>query len=297
MAYWYNAGTISVTNGNTTVIGSSTEFVANLRTGDGLLAPDGRLYLIQNIASDTQLSIARGYVGATVSGSSEWWGVPVQGYSRNLADRVQTLITDATQALDEIAQFQQQLAQLSSTVDGLDADAVGADPAGAAASTMNAHTSASDPHSQYLGKSAASNLYAALAGGSGANFQAMPQVADKLISEAGTGSNGGWVRLSVGVQCCWATVRLSYSSAWIIAADWTFPQAFSSVPNIAATLIFDGNDKFAPGDSGLSMVACRAPKSKLNGRVTVTKSIQGPDFAAGDYIDANVIAIGPWAPA
>ncbi|NCG69517.1 hypothetical protein GWK93_00555, partial [Vibrio parahaemolyticus] len=100
MSYWYNAGTVSATNGSTTITGSGTAFVANLRVGDGFLAPDGRLYLIQSIASDTQLSIARNYIGSNVSGSADWWGVPVQGYVRDLADRVQQLISEASNVLD-----------------------------------------------------------------------------------------------------------------------------------------------------------------------------------------------------
>ena len=145
MAYWYHQGTITVTQDSTTVSGTGTAFVENLRVGDGLLAPDGRLYLIQNIASDAELAIARGYVGETAADSADWWGVPVQGYNRDLADRVQNLVTEAGEALEVVGQAKDwrdqaqgfsESSEEAATTSGQNAQATGEDRAGVAQSVQ-----------------------------------------------------------------------------------------------------------------------------------------------------------------
>ena len=52
---WYRTGTAAFTNGNTTVSGTGTAWIANASIGEGLIAPDGRIYEITAIASDTSL--------------------------------------------------------------------------------------------------------------------------------------------------------------------------------------------------------------------------------------------------
>lgn len=84
---WYKAGTVSVTAGSNAVIGVGTSFIANVRVGDGFRGPDGAWYEINNIASDTALSIATGYLGATVAGGS-YSIIPVQGYVKDSADQL-----------------------------------------------------------------------------------------------------------------------------------------------------------------------------------------------------------------
>ncbi len=65
MSTWYKTGTIDVTNGSGAVAGNGTAFVANVNVGDALQAPDGRTYEITAIGSDTGLTIAPDYLGAT----------------------------------------------------------------------------------------------------------------------------------------------------------------------------------------------------------------------------------------
>ncbi|UST60795.1 hypothetical protein [Pseudomonas moraviensis] len=82
---WLRGGTVAVTSGSTTVVGTNADFVANARVGDAFVGPDGLNYEIGNIASPTQLSIIPAYKGATVSGSA-YAIMPVQGYPKLLAD-------------------------------------------------------------------------------------------------------------------------------------------------------------------------------------------------------------------
>jgi len=66
----YNGGTISVTANGATVTGASTAWTgAGIDTAsDVLLGPDNRTYLIASVDSDTQITLASPYRGATASG-------------------------------------------------------------------------------------------------------------------------------------------------------------------------------------------------------------------------------------
>jgi len=90
---WYKTGTISVTNGSTTVTGSGTQWIANAAIGEALYAPDGRLYEITNIASDTSMTIAPAYLGSTQSGQ-DYVIVPSQSYIRDLAAQAADLVNN-----------------------------------------------------------------------------------------------------------------------------------------------------------------------------------------------------------
>jgi hypothetical protein len=90
---WYKTGTITVTNGSTTVTGSGTQWIANAGVGEALYAPDGRLYEITNIASDTSITIAPAYLGSTASGQAYTF-VPSQSYIRDLASQAADLVNN-----------------------------------------------------------------------------------------------------------------------------------------------------------------------------------------------------------
>lgn len=91
---WYRAGTVAVTNGNTTVTGTGTAFAANVRVGDDFIGPDGANYEVVNVASDLVISISPGYKGTAASGQG-YAIMPVQGYQKGLADQVRLLVDAA----------------------------------------------------------------------------------------------------------------------------------------------------------------------------------------------------------
>lgn len=92
---WYRAGTVTVTNGSTTVTGSGTAFIANASIGEGFIAPDGRTYEITNIVSDTSLTISPAYLGSTAAG---------QGYAvAPLRGRIADLIAETSSLLSSFA--------------------------------------------------------------------------------------------------------------------------------------------------------------------------------------------------
>lgn len=107
---WYRAGTIKVTANSATVTGTGTAWVQNARVGDGLQGPDGRMYEITNIASNTSLSIAPAYQGASATGQT-YWIIPVQGYVKQSADRLSAFA-------DQFGQLPAQVAGLGTASTG-----------------------------------------------------------------------------------------------------------------------------------------------------------------------------------
>jgi hypothetical protein len=82
---WLRGGTVAVTNGSTTVVGTNADFAANAKNGDAFVGPDGASYEIGNVASATVISIIPAYKGPTASGVA-YAIMPVQGYPKALAD-------------------------------------------------------------------------------------------------------------------------------------------------------------------------------------------------------------------
>ncbi|MDK7586205.1 hypothetical protein QP575_10260 [Alcaligenes faecalis subsp. phenolicus] len=107
---WYRAGTIKVTANSATVTGTGTAWVQNARVGDGLQGPDGRVYEITNIASNTSLSITPAYQGASATGQT-YWIIPVQGYVKQSADRLSAFV-------DQFGQLPAQVAGLGTASTG-----------------------------------------------------------------------------------------------------------------------------------------------------------------------------------
>lgn len=97
---WYDTGTVSVTNGSTTVTGSGTNFVAGVQVGEAFYGPDDRIYEIQAIVSSTSLTLADVYLGATQSGQA-YKIVPTQSLVADLTGQVITLINDFQTVADE----------------------------------------------------------------------------------------------------------------------------------------------------------------------------------------------------
>lgn len=71
MTAWYRAGTVTATNGSTTVTGALTAWLANAKAGD-VWCPDadGRGYEITAINSNTSITIYPAYAGTTGSGKA-----------------------------------------------------------------------------------------------------------------------------------------------------------------------------------------------------------------------------------
>lgn len=100
---WYRAGTVSVTKNSTAVVGTGTAFLANARVGDGFRGPDGAWYEVDNIVSNTTLSITPGYLGVTVA-AGVYAIMPVQGYVKDSADALRQASSAAWQLVGQKSQ-------------------------------------------------------------------------------------------------------------------------------------------------------------------------------------------------
>ncbi|MGJ8660503.1 MAG: beta strand repeat-containing protein [Bacteroidota bacterium] len=95
---WYDVGTISVTNGSTTVTGSGTDFISGVQVGEGLYI-GGDLYEIGAIVSGTQLTLADAYLGSTATGQT-YKIIPTQSLVADLSSGVADLISDFADVRD-----------------------------------------------------------------------------------------------------------------------------------------------------------------------------------------------------
>ena len=100
---WYRTGTISLTNGSTAVAGSGTAWISNAAVGEALLAPDGKLYEISNIGSNTSITLGSAYLGTTQSGQA-YVIVPSQSYIRDLAAQAASLVNNYSTFYNTVGQ-------------------------------------------------------------------------------------------------------------------------------------------------------------------------------------------------
>lgn len=96
---WYTTGTVSVTNNSTTVTGVGTAFVANVIPGEEFRIQGEAGFEVEGVISDTQLTLARAYVGSSKSAQS-YEIVPVRGYKRTAYDSIQQVLAQWTTYLD-----------------------------------------------------------------------------------------------------------------------------------------------------------------------------------------------------
>lgn len=66
----YLTGTVTVTNGSTTVTGAGTAFLANVDVGMLFRVGEGRVYVVAAVNSDTQLALRDAYEGGTAGGQT-----------------------------------------------------------------------------------------------------------------------------------------------------------------------------------------------------------------------------------
>ncbi|SDB54507.1 hypothetical protein [Pseudomonas sp. NFACC13-1] len=88
---WYKTGTVSATLNSTAVIGTGTAWTAGCRVGDEFRGPNGKVYEVTGLGSDTAISIYPPYEGPTVSGGS-YVLKPVQGYNKASADALREIV-------------------------------------------------------------------------------------------------------------------------------------------------------------------------------------------------------------
>lgn len=100
---WYRTGTVNVTNGSVNVVGVGTQFVANVSIGEGFLGPDGRVYEIADVVSNTALTLAAAYQGATANAQA-YAILPTQSALADLAAEAAELVNSFAAVRDGVGQ-------------------------------------------------------------------------------------------------------------------------------------------------------------------------------------------------
>ena len=159
---WYKAGTCSVTNGSPTVTGAGTAWVDNIRIGsDGFVGPDGLLYEISKVVSATEIILAVAYKGTTAA-SGRYAVAPIQGYTKELADKAAALID----------QFSDAEATAASSASAAASSASAASDSATAAASSASAASASETNAKNSETNAASSASAAASSASAASNSA-----------------------------------------------------------------------------------------------------------------------------
>ena len=203
---WYRAGTVAVTLNSNAVIGSNTAFMANCRVGDAFIGPDGAQYEVTNIASNTALSITPNYRSAS-TGAGAYALMPVQGYTKDLADQARTMIQ-----------------QWGSTLAGLGAVSI-ENVVPVTKGGTGGTTQAAARNGLGLGTAAVAAIVGTVSQAAG--------VATGAIFERGSNANGDYTKLADGTMICRKRVLApTFATAAYLQVEWQFPAVFIEPPVI-----------------------------------------------------------------
>jgi len=236
---WYTTGTVTATNASGTITGAGTAFLTNVRVGDGVtITGSTSVHEVTNIASDTQLTVSPVY-GGTTGGSKTYGIVPVQGYVKDLADQVKSLIltfntvggsasvlalAGVAGAVDKVPYFTSGTAMSTMTVTATARTLLDDTTISAMRTTLGLKTAALG---DILGT-------VSQAGG----------VPTGAIYQYGSNANGSYIRFADGTQICTIGSGLVPTATGVAGFAWTFPIAFITAPTYtnAFSQISNGQD-------------------------------------------------------
>jgi len=98
---WYSVGTVTVTSGSASVVGTGTSFISLVKPGHIFYGPDKALYEVLSVVSDTQLTLSLPYGDVTAAGAV-YAVIPTQGMVPSLVTQVQSLIGDYSTVRDTV---------------------------------------------------------------------------------------------------------------------------------------------------------------------------------------------------
>lgn len=284
---WSRAGTVSVTQNSNAVIGTGTAFIGDGRVGDAFIGPDGALYEVTNIASNTALAIAPAYKGGS-SATGVYALAPMQGYNKATADALREAslqVGDALNGLDEsVAESAASAATATAANNEARASAATAVSAASAASASetNAAVSKSDAAS-----SAASSISSAAAALASKNAAA--------ISEANAAASAGAVANALIKTGGTMSGALNLAPIVTIASSATpaIGDAAANTITITGTTGITGFDAIASGAvrtlifAGVVTLTHHATKLILPKGANITT-------AAGDVLQFTSLGGGNW---
>lgn len=211
---WYKSGTCSVTSGSPTVTGTGTAWVDNVRIGsDGFVGPDGLLYEILKVVSSTEITLAAAYKGTTAS-SGGYAIAPIQGYTKELADKAAALID----------QFSDAEATAASSASAAASSASAASNSATAAASSASAASTSETNAKNSETNAASSAAAAATSASTASTSETN--AKKSETKAASSASAAASSASAAASTLANTIRVDTSQSF------TDAQKLQAVTNI-----------------------------------------------------------------
>lgn len=90
---WYRDGSINLTAGSNVVTGTGTTWLNLVLAGEGLDAPDGRVYEVAEVVNNGHLRLTSNYLGATAAGAA-YQIIPNASMTKVLAKRVSDLLSN-----------------------------------------------------------------------------------------------------------------------------------------------------------------------------------------------------------
>lgn len=137
---WYRTGSVNLTNASVDVVGVGTLFLDFVDPGEGILLPDGKIYEISSVVSNTLIRLRTpGYQGVTATGQ-DFEIIPIQGYVRELAHDAAALIdahreapTAAIAARDEAVAARDETLVIAASIEGVEQQVIDAQAAATAA--------------------------------------------------------------------------------------------------------------------------------------------------------------------
>lgn len=282
---WYRSGTVAITAGQTSVVGTNTDFALNSRVGDAFQGPDGRWYEVANIASSTVLSILPAYQGPTVTAGS--YGLaPMQGYVKEAADRLRQLVDQfgSTLALlggaSDVATLR---ANIGAAGRGVNSDITALTGLTTALSVAQGGTGSKTPAAARSGLGLKSAATADIVG----TVSQSSGVPTGAIIERGNNANGAYTKFADGTLIASVEVPAEAVAAGSIRAyTWSFPVAFGWSPVVICTPTLN----FSSANGPVSAYADHGSQHTFSS----TRIIIRNSDSIAQSVGARIFAIGRW---
>lgn len=322
---WYRAGTVSVTNGSTTVIGSGTAFVANVQVGEEFRLQGGSIgYEIAAVVSNTQLTLAVAYLGSTQSGE-DYEIMPVRGFLKEAYDALQSGIStlssytttalagrftdgsDAEPGISFVSDGNTGIRRSAADTLALITNGVKRVILGNSAMQVNVPITGSAVQSSAADATAGRLLKVGAAGAAlGADVYHRANLLGTVSQSGGTptgaamqrgsNANGQFARFADGTQICSARLTLTYVGGFACTLTWTYPAAF--VGTAPLEVVLGATIEESAGSYTPSIAEIQPPDintlGATSGQIRVRRSTGATDFQPGDTVVVRAWMIGRW---
>lgn len=228
---WHDAGTVNVTLNSANVVGVSTSWLAGARAGDAFQGPDGRLYEVLNVASNTSITLTTQYRGPTATGQ-KYSLIPVHGYLKRSADLLASIAQDLGGLPARVTAVENGRLIKASNLSDVPDKATARTNLGLGSAALVNVTALLAKVDNLAGLANIAAARSNLGLKSAALAELLGDVGAGAAMQSGTGNDGRWWRFANGLQVCarrypWNGGGVSVNHGW--------PAAFAQTPYTLAT--------------------------------------------------------------